>query len=53
MVSYHSCFTCSLGILKCMLIICPNSPISGPRVKVEVELVRPSGLVFLFGVIVK
>ena len=32
------------GTLKCISMMCPKGPISGPRVKVAVELVRLSGL---------
>ena len=34
------------GTFMCISMICPKCSISGPRVKVAVELVRPSGLLF-------
>ena len=36
---------------KCITIMCPTGPISGPRVKVAAELDRPSGRLFFLGVI--
>ena len=44
LVSHH-CFTYLLGsTFMCISIMCPKGPISGYRVEVTMELVRPSGL---------
>ena len=42
-----------VGTFVCISMMCPKGSISGPRVKVAAELVRPSGLLFLHGFNIK
>ena len=47
LVLQHSYFTCSFWVsFRCISMMCPKHPISGPRVQDAVKLVKPSVLLF-------